>query len=140
MKKTVFTSKITCKTKDGKEVPKYKLVIFRQYDMYCYNEKKQEYHIVALYGEYILSHIEYLLDNDPERIQEQIDKGTLYRYLREVERKARKVVDSQVEKWKQNNEEIIKAHNSGDIQKEGALINGLKLMAEEIMYPCVIYA
>lgn len=138
----VFKSKKLCITNDGKEVPKYQFVVSvsKQCDMYCYNEKKQEYHIVALYEKYIINHIYYLLQHDHKRIQEELDKGTLYRYLRELDRRASDIVSRQVERWSKTDEELIAAHNSGDIQTEGRILNCLELMAEEVMYPCVIYA
>ena len=140
MKNYVFNSSILCKTSDGNQIPKYKLVVKgEQYDMYCYNEKKQEYHIVSLYNKYLLCHLDYLLKNNQDRIQRYLNKGKLYKYLKEVDRRARQCVDQQVERLQHTNQEWLTAHEKGDIFTEIGLTNNFIAQAEEIINSTIIY-
>ena len=72
-------------------------------------------------------------------IQEKLDNGTLYMYLRRLDKRMRDLVHSQADRWAKNDKELIEAHNQGDIRKEAGLYNCLINMAEESLYPCVIY-
>lgn len=139
--KITFTSKTMITTKSGEQLPKFKI---EQGDGYytisCFNEKKQKYHDKILTRIYIVDHLDYLFEHDPDRIQRYLDNGKLYKYLRDIHTTAIVTVDRQMEKWKKTDREYLIAREKGDLIEQARILNNMQARAKEIMYPCVIYA
>lgn len=110
------------------------------FSIFCFNDKKQDYHRINFIQKYINAHLCWLADNHAERIQRRLDDGSLYLYLRRLDNRACAVVDRQVEKWQETDKEYLLAKETGDFLREVGLMNNMIARAEEIMYPCIIYA
>lgn len=139
--KITFTSKTMITTKSGEQLPKFKIEQGNDcYTISCFNEKKQKYHNKLLSEIYIVDHLDYLFEHDPDRIQRYLDNGKLYKYLLDIHVTAVLTVDRQMEKWKKTDREYLIAKEKRDIIEKARILNNMQARAEEIMYPCVIYA
>lgn len=124
--------------KDNIYVPKWKFDA-ENVSVSLFKERECEYRRIPIINKYCCDHMRYLYQNDQDRIQQLLNDGTIYWYMRRKERDANKAVDRQLEKWLESDKEYRLAKANGDILKEVGLYNNLKARAEEIMYPCVIY-
>lgn len=118
--------------------PKWKFDI-ENVSISLFRERNFEYRTISIINKYCRDHMRYLYQNDQDRIQQLLNDGTIYWYIRKKEKAANKAVDRQLEKWLKTDKEYRLAKENGDVLKEVGLYNNLKARAEEIMYPSIIY-
>lgn len=82
----------------------------------------------------------YVASKFPDRLRRYVNEGTILHYLDELEASAVDAVESQVEKWEENDKEYQLAVMNGDILKQAGLLNDLKFRAKELIYEAIIYA
>lgn len=94
----------------------------------------------TFHTDYIKDHLRYVASKNPDRLRRYVNEGTILEYLDELEGRAVDAVESQVEKWAENDKEYQLAVMNGDTMKQVGLLNNLKYRARELIYDAIIYA
>ena len=105
------------------------------FDESTFQVERQTFHT-----DYINDHLRYVASKFPDRLRRYVNEGTILHYLDELEASAVDAVESQVEKWAENDKEYLLAVMNGDILKQAGLLNNLKFRAKELIYEAIIYA
>ena len=97
-------------------------------------EERKTYHT-----DFIRYHLNYVSEKPPDRLCRLVSEGKIIAYLDDFEQRVSAAIDSQVELWKQNDEEYQTAVLSGDVKKQIGLENCFVYMAREAVFECMVY-
>lgn len=68
-----------------------------------------------------------------------VDSGEIVSYLDDLDVKVSAAIETQVEKWLDNDEEYHAALNDGDLPKANGLANMVRLCARESIFESMVY-
>ncbi|MGN0602211.1 MAG: TnpV protein [Oscillospiraceae bacterium] len=139
MNKVMNSMTMIYNEKEKMYVPKWKFDVDTM-SISLFRERDCKYRTVSIISKYSHDHMRYLYNHDQDRIQELLNNGKIYWYIRKKERIANSIVQQQLKKWQDNDKEYRLAKSAGDMKKEVGIYNNLKARAEELMYYNVIYA
>lgn len=88
---------------------------------------------------YIGYHIHYCDSKYPDYIRRLVNEGKIIQYLDEMEIKVDAAIKSQVERWKQTDNEYQEAVRNFDTKKIIGLENCFIGMAREVIFECMVY-
>ena len=89
--------------------------------------------------DYIGYHIHYCDSKYPDYIRRLVNEGKIIQYLDEMEIKVDAAIKSQVERWKQTDNEYQEAVRNCDTKKIIGLENCFIGMAREAIFECMVY-
>lgn len=84
-------------------------------------------------------HLHYCEEYYPERLQNLVDNGEIYRYLDEFDNKVTDAVYEQAELLMQNDRAYRVALEIGDLNKMGAIGNAYTQQAREMVFETMVY-
>ena len=84
-------------------------------------------------------HLHYCEEYCPERLQDLVDNGEIYRYLEELDIKVTDAVGEQAELLMKNNREYQIANEIGDLYKVGAIGNNCRQEARDMVFAAMVY-
>ena len=105
----------------------------------CLVESTQTEERKIYYTDFIRYHLNYVSEKPPDRLCRLVSEGKIIAYLDDFEQRVSAAIDSQVELWKQNDEEYQTAVLSGDVKKQIGLENCFVGMAREIVFEGMVY-
>jgi hypothetical protein len=105
-----------------------------QVNEHTYREQRTAFHC-----ECVRYHINFTVQNCPERLQKLVDSGQILTYLENFEDRVYKAVDSQVDMWKAENPDYIAALATGDFIKQAGIENMLEMQAKKAVYDVMVY-
>lgn len=110
---------------------------FRTYKLTYYNDRKEQFRTINLDSDVMKARLRYLRDEQPEKLMELLNKGLLYLHLLRIDNKVDKAVNRQVQLWQETDKEYIAA--SGDFFKQFGILQRMRMDAEHLLYPAMVY-
>lgn len=95
--------------------------------------------VTAFSSDYVKYHLHYCADYHPDRLRKLVNSGEILEYLLNLENAVEEALESQVNKWKANDQEYLNAVAAGDTDKANGLENMLRLCAKESIFEAMVY-
>ncbi len=103
------------------------------------NSKSGETEHYVFHTDQIRYHLHHVEENFPERLQNLVDVGEIYKYLDELDIKVADAVKRQTELLMQSSREYQIANEIGDLYKVGAIGNILQMQARDSVFKAMVY-
>ena len=88
---------------------------------------------------YIRRYIPYMLERNPDKLQELVNQGEIYSYLLKLETRAKDAEFDQIEKWLASDKEYLLAVKNDDFMKRTQLYNAFQEQARELILDSIIF-
>ena len=88
---------------------------------------------------YIRRYIPYMLERNPDKLQELVNQGEIYSYLLKLETRAKDAELDQIEKWLASDKEYLLAVKNDDFMKRTQLYNAFQEQARELILDSIIF-
>ena len=87
---------------------------------------------------YIRRYIPYMLERNPDKLQELVNQGEIYSYLLKLETRAKDAEFDQIEKWLASDKEYLLAVKNDDFMKRTQLYNAFQEQARELILDSIL--
>lgn len=81
----------------------------------------------------------YMLERNPDKLQELVNQGEIYSYLLKLETRAKDAEFDQIEKWLASDKEYLLAVKNDDFMKRTQLYNAFQEQARELILDSIIF-
>ncbi len=107
--------------------------------VYYRNPKAGETERYSFHADHIQYHLHHLEEYKPEKLQQLVDEGEIYRYLDDLDTKVTDAVNRQVELLKESSKDFQVANEVGNLYAVNAIGNALRKQAESVVFDAMIY-
>ena len=90
-------------------------------------------------SEAIRYHVHYVMEHSPEKIEVLVDENNIFAYLWKLDERVFEAVEAQLERLRENAEDLQVAKKKGDFLQIARIEKMLDMQAREVVYPALVY-